>query len=85
MDEDLAEEFDSDRPRKRWLWPSTGEKFWRGIYEKEKNQKIKEKERKKQMSREKLRRMRRRAKQKVIGKYVKPVEEDETNSTINGA
>ncbi|GFY92476.1 glycosyl transferase family 1 protein [Actinidia rufa] len=24
MDEDLAEEYDSDHPRRRWLWPSTG-------------------------------------------------------------
>ncbi|KAK1275253.1 Aluminum-activated malate transporter 9 [Acorus gramineus] len=25
MDEDLAEEYDSDNPNRRWLWPSTGE------------------------------------------------------------
>ncbi|XP_057780368.1 uncharacterized protein LOC130998945 isoform X2 [Salvia miltiorrhiza] len=80
MDEDLAEEFDSDRPRRRWLWPSTGEIFWRGMYEKERNMRIKAKERKKQLSRDKLKRMRRRFRQKVIGKYVKPVE-DESNTT----
>ncbi|KAL0347757.1 UNVERIFIED_CONTAM: hypothetical protein Scaly_1791700 [Sesamum calycinum] len=32
MDEDLAEEADSDQPRRRWLWPSTGEIFWQGKY-----------------------------------------------------
>ncbi|KAL5718720.1 hypothetical protein ACHQM5_011596 [Ranunculus cassubicifolius] len=35
MDEDLAEEFDSDHPTRRWLWPSTGEVFWHGLYERE--------------------------------------------------
>ena len=33
MDEDLAEEADSDRPKQHWLWPSTGEVFWQGMYE----------------------------------------------------
>ncbi|KAH7848400.1 hypothetical protein Vadar_002320 [Vaccinium darrowii] len=31
MDGDLAKESDSSHPRKRWLWPSTGEVFWQGI------------------------------------------------------
>uniref|UniRef100_M0ZH74 Transferase, transferring glycosyl groups n=1 Tax=Solanum tuberosum TaxID=4113 RepID=M0ZH74_SOLTU len=32
MDEELAEEADSDRPKRRWLWPSTGEVFWQGFF-----------------------------------------------------
>ncbi|KAH0766317.1 hypothetical protein KY290_002296 [Solanum tuberosum] len=31
MDEELAEEADSDRPKRRWLWPSTGEVFWQAL------------------------------------------------------
>lgn len=80
MDEDLAEEFDSEHPNKRWLWPSTGEIFWQGMYEKERNMRNKEKERKKQKSKDKIQRMRRRSRQKALGKYVKPVEE-ESNTT----
>lgn len=81
MDEELAEEFDSDRPRGKRLWPLTGEVFWRGMVEKERSLRMKAKERKKQLSREKLQRMRRRSHQKVLGKYVKPVEEEESNTT----
>ncbi|KAH6786132.1 hypothetical protein C2S51_038587 [Perilla frutescens var. frutescens] len=81
MDEELAEEFDSDRPKRRWLWPSTGEIFWRGMYEKERNMRIKAKERKKQLSRDKLQRMRRRSHQKVLGKYVKPAKDEESNNS----
>ncbi|EYU32192.1 hypothetical protein ABFS82_02G169700 [Erythranthe guttata] len=81
MDEDLAEEFDYDGPTKRWIWPLTGEVFWQGIYEKEKSMRFKEKEKKKQQSREKIQRMKKRARQKALGKYVKPVEEIESNST----
>lgn len=83
MDEDLAEELDLDHPKRRWLWPSTGEVFWQGIYEKEKNQRIQEKERRKKLSREKIKRMKKRHHQKTIGKYVKPPpDETESNSTV---
>ncbi|KAF3439932.1 hypothetical protein FNV43_RR18210 [Rhamnella rubrinervis] len=80
MDEDLAEEADSDQPKRRWLWPSTGEVFWHGIYERERNLRHQQKEKRKQKSREKLGRMRRRNRQKVIGKYVKPPPEETENS-----
>lgn len=80
MDEDLAEEADSDRPKRRWLWPSTGEVFWHGIYERERNLRHQQKEKRRQKSREKLGRMRRRNRQKVIGKYVKPPPEETENS-----
>ncbi|KAJ4823972.1 hypothetical protein Tsubulata_039229 [Turnera subulata] len=80
MDEDLAEEADSDRPKRRWLWPSTGEVFWQGIFEKERDQRMRQKEQRKQHSKDKLRRMRSKHRQKVIGKYVKPPPEDVENS-----
>ncbi|WCJ22677.1 glycosyl transferase family 1 protein [Euphorbia peplus] len=82
MDEELAESSDSDPPR-RWLWPSTGEVMWQGVYDKERDHRNREKEKKKQQSREKLERMRRRNKQKTIGKYLKPPLEDvnDSNST----
>ncbi|KAL0397960.1 UNVERIFIED_CONTAM: hypothetical protein Scaly_0244400 [Sesamum calycinum] len=79
MDEDLAEELDSEHPKRRWLWPSTGEVFWQGIYEKERELRNKVKERKRQQSKDKIQRMRRRARQKALGKYVKPAED--SNST----
>ncbi|KAL0379450.1 UNVERIFIED_CONTAM: hypothetical protein Sangu_0009300 [Sesamum angustifolium] len=79
MDEDLAEELDSEHPKRRWLWPSTGEVFWQGIFEKERELRNKVKERKRQQSKDKIRRMRRRARQKALGKYVKPAED--SNST----
>ncbi|CAL5383092.1 unnamed protein product [Camellia sinensis] len=86
MDEDLAEESDSDHSRRRWLWPSTGEVFWQGVYEKERNQKIREKEKRKQQSKDKMLRMRKRHRQKTIGKYVKPPLEEavvgDSNSTV---
>lgn len=86
MDEDLAEEADSDHPTRRWLWPSTGEVFWQGVLEKEKTRLRREKEKKKQMSRDKLSRMKRKKRQKVIGKYVKPLpEETETLNTTTVA
>lgn len=83
MDEDLAEEADTDRSlRRHWLWPSTGEVFWHGVFERERNQRHQEKEKRKQKSKEKLDRMRRRNKQKVIGKFVKPPpEDDDTGSS----
>jgi len=83
MDEDLAESSDSDHPRKRWLWPSTGEVFWQGMYEKERNQRTREKEKKKQQSKDKISRIRLRHRQKTIGKYVKPPPDavEDSNST----
>ncbi|KAL6311540.1 hypothetical protein AAG906_005020 [Vitis piasezkii] len=73
----------------RWLWPSTGEVFWQGIYLRERNQRLqqkrregnKQKEKRRQQSKDKLSRMRRRSHQKVIGKYVKPPPQDVENST----
>lgn len=72
MDEDLAEESDSDHPRRRWLWPSTGEVFWQGIYERERNMRHQQKEKRKQQSKDKIQRIRKRARQKTLGKYIKP-------------
>lgn len=71
MDEDLAEEVDYEHPTNRWLWPSTGEIFWQGIYEREQNHRHREKILKKRRSREKLERMRGRYRQKSLGKFVK--------------
>lgn len=84
MDEDYAEEYDSDKPARRWLWPLTGEVLWQGVYERERNQRQRQKEKRRQLSKEKLGRMKKRQHQKVIGKYVKPPpEETETsNSTM---
>ncbi|KAK3161319.1 hypothetical protein QOZ80_1BG0075630 [Eleusine coracana subsp. coracana] len=76
MDEDLAEEFDSEHPDRRWLWPETGEVFWQGLYERERNMRQLEKERRKQQSRDKILRIKKRARQKTIGKYIKPPPED---------
>jgi hypothetical protein len=83
IDEDLAEVADSDPPKRRWLWPSTGEVFWQGVYEREKNQRNREKEKRRQQSKDKISRIRKRARQKTIGKYVKPPLEDmqESNTT----
>ncbi|PSS24241.1 Phosphatidyl-myo-inositol mannosyltransferase [Actinidia chinensis var. chinensis] len=82
MDEDLAEEYDSDHPRRRWLWPSTGEVFWQGMYEKERNLRNREKEKRKQKSKDKIERIKRRQHQKTIGKFVKPPPEaEDSNST----
>lgn len=85
MDSDLAEESDSDRPKNRWLWPLTGEVFWQGIYEKEKNQRNRDREKRRQMSKDKISRIRRRTRQKTLGKYVKPPLEEQSynqNSTV---
>ncbi|XP_027334148.1 uncharacterized protein LOC113848922 isoform X2 [Abrus precatorius] len=84
MDEDLAELSDSDDPGRRWLWPSTGEVFWQGVYERERSLRHKEKEKRKQKSIEKQNRMRKRHRQQVIGKYIKPPpdEEESFNSTM---
>lgn len=81
MDEDLAEETDSDHPRRRWLWPSTGEVVWQGVIERERNLRNRQKEKRKQQSKDKLSRMKKRNRQKVIGKYVKPPPEGETKDS----
>ncbi|XP_050237240.1 uncharacterized protein LOC126686964 isoform X2 [Mercurialis annua] len=80
MDEDLAEEADSDNPKKRWLWPSTGEVIWQGIFEKERILRNQQKEKRRQQSKDKLKRMKGKQRQKVIGKYVKPSPENSENS-----
>ncbi|KAJ4952515.1 hypothetical protein NE237_029347 [Protea cynaroides] len=80
MDEDLAEESDSDHPARRWLWPLTGEVFWQGVYERERNLRHKQKEKRKQQSKDKISRMKKRFHQKAIGKYVKPLPEETGNS-----
>lgn len=83
MDEDLAEEADSDHPKRKWLWPLTGEVFWQGVYEKERNLRNREKEKRRQQSKDKISRIRRRTRQKTLGKYVKPPPEEmeKSNST----
>lgn len=83
MDEDLAEESDSDYPCRRWLWPSTGEVFWQGIFERERNMRHQQKEKRKQQRRDKIQRIRQRARQKTLGKYIKPPQEatGDLNST----
>ncbi|CAK7348791.1 unnamed protein product [Dovyalis caffra] len=80
MDEDLAEEADSDQPKRRWLWPSTGEVVWQGVFEKERNLRNHQKEKRRQQSKDKQQRMRKKHRQKVLGKYVKPPPEDRENS-----
>ncbi|OIW02014.1 hypothetical protein TanjilG_11607 [Lupinus angustifolius] len=87
MDEDLAELSDSRDPNRHWLWPLTGEVFWQGLYERERNLRQKQREKRKQNSLEKQDRMRRRHRQQVIGKYVKPPPEGEesSNSTLLAA
>nr|KJB24631.1 hypothetical protein B456_004G154300 [Gossypium raimondii] len=76
MDEDLAEEADSDHPKRRWLWPSTGEVVWQGVLDRERNLRNRQKETRKQKSKDKLERMRHKHRQKALGKYVKPLPED---------
>ena len=72
MDEDLVEEADYEHHAKRWLWPSTGEILWQGIYEREQNHRHHLKALKKKKSKEKLERMRGRYRQKSLGKIIKP-------------
>lgn len=76
MDEDLAEEYDADHPDRRWLWPQTGEVMWQGLYERERNMRLQEKERRKQQTKEKIQRIKNRARQKTIGRYIKPQPDD---------
>ncbi|RWR97248.1 Glycosyl transferase [Cinnamomum micranthum f. kanehirae] len=69
MDEDLAEEADdSDHPSERWLWPLTGEVHWKGIYEREREERYRRKMEKKRKEQEKLlERQRYGYKQKPLG------------------
>uniref|UniRef100_A0ACD5VEY5 Uncharacterized protein n=1 Tax=Avena sativa TaxID=4498 RepID=A0ACD5VEY5_AVESA len=76
MDEDLAEEYDADRPNRRWLWPQTGEVMWQGLYERERNMRQQEKERRRQQTKDKIQRIKKRARQKTIGRYIKPQPDD---------
>ncbi|XP_020517679.1 uncharacterized protein LOC18425470 isoform X2 [Amborella trichopoda] len=77
MDEDLAEESDFDNQLdRRWLWPQTGEVYWQGVYERERNHRQKEKAERKRRSKDKQRRIRGRTHQRTLGKYIKPPPED---------
>lgn len=84
MDEDLAEESDSDHTKRRWLWPSTGEVFWQGMFAKERSQRNREKEKRKKQSKDKISRIKSRHHQKTIGRYVKPLPEEVegSNTTV---
>lgn len=70
MDEDLAEAADdNDHPYEMWLWPLTGEVYWQGIYEREREERYRLKMDKKRKTREKLlERMRYGYKQKTLGR-----------------
>ncbi|KAM0908414.1 hypothetical protein ACQ4PT_015477 [Festuca glaucescens] len=81
MDEDLAEEYDADHPERRWLWPHTGEVMWQGLYERERNMRQQEKERRKQQTKDKIQRIKKRARQKTIGRYIKPDDAGRLNNT----
>ncbi|KAL9242083.1 hypothetical protein vseg_016119 [Gypsophila vaccaria] len=69
MDEDLAEAADDgELLRESWLWPLTGEVFWQGIYEREREQRYRIKMDKKRKLKEKLlERMKYGYKQKSLG------------------
>ncbi|XP_051116209.1 uncharacterized protein LOC127241290 isoform X2 [Andrographis paniculata] len=55
MDEDLAEAADDgDHPYEKWLWPLTGEVYWQGVYEQEREQRYRLKMDKKRKMKEKL-------------------------------
>ncbi|PIA54895.1 hypothetical protein AQUCO_00901063v1 [Aquilegia coerulea] len=70
MDEDLAEAADDDdHPREGWLWPYTGEVHWRGIYEREREERYRLKMDKKRKTKEKLlERQKYGYKQKTLGR-----------------
>ncbi|KAA3475229.1 Chromosomal replication initiator DnaA [Gossypium australe] len=85
MDEDLAGEADSDHSKRRWIWPSTGEVVWQGVLDRERNIRNRQKEKRKQKSKDKQERMRHKHRQKTLGKYVKPLPEEDmeiSNSTL---
>lgn len=69
MDEDLAEAADDgDHPSSMWLWPLTGEVFWQGVYEREREERYRLKMDKKRKTKEKLlERMKYGYKQKSLG------------------
>ncbi|GAB2270196.1 hypothetical protein Dimus_005100 [Dionaea muscipula] len=70
MDEDLAEAADDGDMRNNdtWLWPLTGEVHWQGIYEREREQRYRNKMDKKKKTKEKLlERMKNGYKQKSLG------------------
>ncbi|XP_052187071.1 uncharacterized protein LOC127797913 [Diospyros lotus] len=69
MDEDLAEAADDgDHPSEAWLWPLTGEIYWRGVYEREREERYRLKMDKKRKTKEKLLdRMKHGYKQKSLG------------------
>nr|XP_016450929.1 PREDICTED: uncharacterized protein LOC107775689 [Nicotiana tabacum] len=69
MDEDLAEAADDNvHPYETWLWPLTGEVYWQGIYEREREERYRQKMDKKRKTREKLlERMKHGYKQKTLG------------------
>ncbi|KAG9441744.1 hypothetical protein H6P81_017598 [Aristolochia fimbriata] len=55
MDEDLAEEADDgDHLNERWLWPLTGEVYWQGINDREREERYRQKMDKKKKTKEKL-------------------------------
>ncbi|KAH7839855.1 hypothetical protein Vadar_009711 [Vaccinium darrowii] len=55
MDEDLAEAADDDdHPSEMWLWPRTGEVYWQGVYEREREERYRLKMDKKRKTKEKL-------------------------------
>jgi hypothetical protein len=83
MDEDLAEEADSDHPSRRWLWPATGEVYWQGVYDRERNIRQQQKEKRKQQSKEKIERIKKRARQKTLGKFIKPQPEEDLGVELN--
>ncbi|RZC70593.1 hypothetical protein C5167_033734 [Papaver somniferum] len=69
MDEDLAEAADDEEhPRDGWLWPLTGEVHWQGIYEREREERYRQKMLKKIKTKEKLlERQKNGYKQKTLG------------------
>ncbi|CAN4115010.1 unnamed protein product [Withania somnifera] len=69
MDEDLAEAADDNYPPyETWLWPLTGEVYWNGIFEREREERYRQKMDKKRKTREKLlERMKNGYRQKTLG------------------
>ncbi|TYJ08892.1 hypothetical protein E1A91_A11G103400v1 [Gossypium mustelinum] len=68
---------DSDHSKRRWIWPSTGEVVWQGVLDRERNIRNRQKEKRKQKSKDKQERMRHKHRQKALGKYVKPLPEED--------
>ncbi|XP_021850674.1 uncharacterized protein [Spinacia oleracea] len=87
MDEELAEEADSEEKKRRWLWPKTGEIIWQGVYDKERDAKQKEKAERKKKSKEKVQRIKSRNSKhmKPIDKYVKPPPEEISQITTTSS